>query len=602
MSSDFKTRRRSSSWTSQAIVQDKLQSFQTLKNLIQSVNGQKMTETHLGSTEMWALNEIIKSGFSPESVIDELANLAGKFTCKLVRSGDNFVLYDPSGKEEDKSNKEKPKKKPVSSYADRVSEQQKLSAGIKSLLEETYRSLIQDQKLSEQELFALAETLSRVPQEKWNAEKSNLLSARTPSRLYEWAIANSSVVLPYLSLKVAGENMKDSNRFAPGMTWGLIDGIFHLPKEESCSDSNLWTLISDILIATFGDKAVKRDALMDSSVPSLDSDVVAKNTVINPILVRILELFKSPGSATIRSTDSTENDRSIRNAVDFYVLDRYRSRHHDLYEYMVYTPLITNYRRLVTTTVTKQTSKGPVIETRPRHIGYALSTLLIKYVETPNTKGTPENEPFVRFIFSILDKVVERIEAIGAYYLPKSLFVDPASTLKTKIRRGPDISRKGKAAKSNLYIPFSFTKSSECERMRETIRKDLTSIGSDILNNINSINHLSIHDQNNYFWFYEQYISICYSISDEIRKRWRLEARVIDTKPIKLALVDNFPIETPVSDEGISFDEEDYINRCRKVKLIFSPASTDEQEIKAIKESISTVINARKQKRGNPRS
>lgn len=535
----------------------------------------KMTETHFSKEEMSALKYICE--IHPELPSDDILNefillLNGGETKILHKVGKKeYVVYDPLGLQEGVEVKETQasRLKSRETYATKANERQKLSLDIKSLLEDRYKGLIHEGDLTDREIFALSETLSRVPTHKWHAQKENLISSRSPSRLYEWAVANSSIVLPFLSLKTAGESMKDFALFNPSMSWGLKDGIFHLPKEESCSDSNLWTLIFDILSAQFGAENVIRDSDADMSVPSLDSDVVAQNTAINPVLIRILELFKSPASVTLRGVTQSENDRAIRNYVDFYVIDKYRGESSDDYSRMVYSPVVNNCRRTIMIPVTKQTPKGPVIENKPRNVGYMLSNLLLKYVDVTHSKNTPEGEPFVKFIFSILDTIVDQLVKNDDFVLPKSVFVDPASVLRVKIRKGPEISRKGKVAKSNLYIPFSFAKSSECSRMPETIRKELTSIGSNVLNNINQINHLPLEDQNTNFDFFEDYISISYNFSDEIRKQWRLEAKIVDPAILRTSLVNCFPSLDDLKSED--FRPSGYIAKCKKTKITFSP-------------------------------
>lgn len=245
--------------------------------------------------------------------------------------------------------------------------------------------------------------------------------------------------------------------------------------------------------------------------------------------------------------------------------------------------------------VTKQTSKGPVVENKQRHVGYLLALMLSKYTEVKDSRNTPESEPFTKFIFSILDHIVQKLKNDEDYSLPKSLFVDPASLLRVKIRKGPEISRKGKAAKSNLYIPFSFTKSSECIRMNESTRKELTSIGASVLNNINQINHLTLKDQNYYFEFFEEYIDHAYAISDEIRKQWRLEAKVTNPASVKAALVDKFPtIESLSSGE---LDVDDYMKKVKSRRLSFSPVSENATEQAALKAALQEELKKKQTER-----
>jgi hypothetical protein len=245
--------------------------------------------------------------------------------------------------------------------------------------------------------------------------------------------------------------------------------------------------------------------------------------------------------------------------------------------------------------VSKQTPKGVVIENKQRHIGYFLAQLLSKYTEVKDPRNTPESEPFTKFIFSILDTIVDRLKSEEHYSLPKSLFLDPASVLRVKIRRGPEISRKGKAAKSNLYIPFSFTKSSECTRMNESIRKELTSVGADVLKNINNINHLSVKDQSYYFEFFEKYISAAYTVSDEIRKQWRLEAKVVKPLAVKAALVDEFPSIEDLADGEVDTDK--YLNQIKGRNLCFIPALPNSTEQAALKKQLQEEANLKKSQR-----
>jgi hypothetical protein len=510
---------------------------------------------------------------------------------RITENGEAILLQEnlsPAKKEKATAQKAK-------AYSNVASDAQKAYESIKSELESNYKTQLENGDITAAHIHALALTLSRVPADSYEKHRDEI-KKRTASRLYDWAKVHSSIVYPYLSLSEAANRLKDKDTYVPTALWGFQKDRIVLPKVESLdSDSTNWGLIYDILQSLNTGKTIEMIAENDSSVPDISETRLSKDPQVGYVLVRILELMKSPKSATLRRGEQASEPNSfVRNCVDFYVLDKVRQKFENDYSHLTYFPSVGSLRRQVKSPVETVDRKG-VKTTRERitFVGYKLSELLCSYLVSRTVK-VPENEPVSRFFFSLLDYIVDRWDADDC--LPSSLFLPANTAVRRKLRQGPLIeNKKTGVTKVNLYIPFSFVKSSECARMPEPIKKQLTSLGSSVLTKLDTINSFGVKDQNLYVTEYEQYITYCYALSDEVRKRWRSDLKVpTNIGPVGQTLIDEFPEDFSVLDLEAC---EKYLNSVRRLKFNFKVFSDDSEEVKAAQADISKANESRKNAR-----
>jgi hypothetical protein len=371
-----------------------------------------------------------------------------------------------------------------------------------------YQTHISDQKLSDEALNALSESLLRVPPERM--VPIDLKRFPNPEKLYLWIIANSNIVFPHMTLKNAVEKMRHSV-YLP-RTWGVTqDGKFRLPKLESTlEDSNAWGLIREIIMANWPDDLAE-DSDITESTPELGNDECAKNPVLEQTLIRILELVRSPNSATIRSNDGRQ-ETFIKNAVDFVVLDEIYQREKDLQNLTIDGYAISAGRRAAKVESKSNTSKTTYTTV---YLGHKLADIVGQFVNVKTSKS-PEGEPFYRIIHEML----RRISTMGVGQIPKAFFETPSNQLRNRIREGPQVKTK-KGLKHNLYVPLSFVKSSECSLFPEVTRKELIDVSSKIVKNLDHVNKMPIKEAAQKLPLFDEYLKLSYSISDTCRSEWR---------------------------------------------------------------------------------
>jgi hypothetical protein len=420
----------------------------------------------------------------------------------------------PSSSTEDSS-----AKKPKKSMAEAASTLQEKYAEVEKFIRETYSTLILSKELTEEEIQALLKILVRV-----DKDISVFPNTRTPSRLYDWATVNSNITFPFISLKEAAKGLKFDKNFDYRSQWGYVDGKFIFPVKESLdADETFWGRIADLCTA-LGVKS-EFSAMNDETVPDLSHTSLAKNNYFGYVFIRLVELSKSPSSATIRTPERPTILDSVKNNVDYVFLMEIYARDREKYENMQFSPVVHSCQRTIQNVKEVQGKKGKseTVTTRS-YTGNLLSERLCAYVQKRITKA-PESEIFSRFILSIIQKIALKVPE--NFVIPKVFFSTPGSLIRRQLRHGPEVTRKGKTVQGNTYIPFSFAKSSECEAMPETHRKSLTSIGASVSKHIDALNSLSVTEQNSIMPMALKYVNYCYSLSDELRKRWQKQAEVL---------------------------------------------------------------------------
>jgi len=474
---------------------------------------------------------------------------------------------------------------------DIVEEHDKVRQQIMSSIQLAKADELADNKVSEKELVALSETISRVPKDIWEANKSEVLRLSV-EQIYMWALPNSTIVFPYLHLKQAAENI-EATRIAPQRSWGLSGEEFRIPKLESISNSNIWHLLRAFVFANY-DREKIREVDPDDTVPRLDNDEVDRNKSLETIIIRLLELAKSPASATIRTTGLDKLENIIRNQIDFVILDNIYQRDESYKKLSISGIALTQGRRQERVSRTSSKSKKLVYD--EIIIGYKLAETLSTLVKTKKFKS-PESEPFAHFFLDLLRIISLKID-IEKYQLPTSFLTAPSVRLRQNLRKGPSIKTK-RGDKANLYIPFSYVKASECVPMSEQTKKDLTDTGAQILKNLDLINKLSVKEASEKYDDFDKYIKRSYIIADECRKQWRREGRIPNSEDINKVYGEvGFPKLT--GDQVKSFDSGEwkhFLSAIENFKLVFRDEKQNSDEQKSLKASILKVQEDKRKKR-----
>jgi hypothetical protein len=461
-------------------------------------------------------------------------------------------------------------------------------------LSEIFRSEIEQQTLKTENIRTLSQTLSRVDDKLVDDQIENK-SWTTAQEAYSWAIAHADIVFPYLSLRVATEKIKSSVT-AP-REWGPQGEEIRLPKRESVSASPSWSLINELSLIMYGDEKVHYDFDCTESVPTLDLDETIKNPAIEHALVRILELRKSPLTATIRRGLGLSQEDMIKNAVDFIILEKvYQERQKDFGNLSISADSIKRGRRIIT--VRTPTRDGRAIESKSFR-GYILSDYLRKY-QSKETSNEPEGEPFFRVIYSLITKILTE-DIIRNYTLPKTFLEPPAQTIRSGLRRGPNIRTKT-GLRTNLYTPFSYAKSSECQGMPEVIRKELTHMANEVVTLIDQVNNLSIEEANGSLPLFKEYIRVSYSITDEIRKEWRTNINIPPVDSLRKNVVEDIAITVNNGKLDLPLLKEN-LHRLKvwSKAIPFTCAYTDRSKKDEIISSLKDLLKQRSNKRLSPR-
>jgi hypothetical protein len=465
---------------------------------------------------------------------------------------------------------------------------------ISSSVSTAFQPEIADGKLGPKAVSVLAETLLRVPSVKTDGVRINRSRTPTPESLYLWAVANATIVFPYVSLESAVKNMKDT-LYTP-RSWGYIDGTYHLPKWES-TDSPAWGLLREIILAKHKDEFVKLDADMTESVPELSATACAKDPRLDTVIIRILELVRNPLSATIRRTDLEKSETIVRNAIDFVLLEKI-FQEDKKYSNLTLSGSATSSGRRSRRVESK--GEGNKITYTNVFLGYKLAEILGSYLPVKTAKSL-ESETFIHTIVSFLRSLVPEPDSREEFELPKHFFETPSNQLRSLIREGPRIKTK-KGEKHNLYVPLSFVKASECTSYPEVARKEIIDIGSSILRTLDEVNKLSISRANDFIPLLKDYLSFSYALSDKSRKEWRARAYIPDVRVLKKLLL-GIPSLSELDEDldykiSPSFFEQ-ALNRVKEKgdALPFIPSIEDSEERKILIASISEAVSKKKTKR-----
>jgi hypothetical protein len=471
-------------------------------------------------------------------------------------------------------------------FVDITQDHSKLVLTINAVLKGKYSLLLSDGKLPSESIDALAEILSRVE----DPIRSRILDdpklINSPERMYAQAVANATIVFPYFSLEKASKSIKSF--YPSSQSWGyMANGEIHLPKPESTiTDSNSWYLIREILRSFYGSKLSENET-PDSTVPNLSNEEVVKQRAVEFTIMRILQLVRNPASATIRKGDVRDVETHVKNAVDFVVLDAIFQRRTELHNLSISGFAAAEGRRtqkqILTTGVKKTLTSGNIL------VGYKLSEYLSVYQTTTITKGL-ESEPFISLILQFLRDI--SLGVPDEWQFPKNFFEAPSAILRSSVRQGPQIKTK-KGIRANLYIPFSFVKSAECDPMLESTRRDMTDIGASVLQRLDDVNKLPTGEASKQMPFYREYLASAYIISDTCRIEWRRNAMIANTGLIRKAMIDDFPsLLTETS-------EKEYLELLRRVgrNLTFSPVTNNEDELKQIRLKLASLIKSKRDRR-----
>jgi len=127
--------------------------------------------------------------------------------------------------------------------------------------------------------------------------------------------------------------------------------------------------------------------------------------------------------------------------------------------------------------------------------------------------------------------------------------------------------------------------------MPENIKKELTALGDGVLRNLDTINSLTVKEQNVIFPFFDGYLQNTYNLSDEFRKIWRLDAVYpSNVEDLRLRLVERFPNPDDISKDVV---RKRFVDEFRRYKPTYLPVSEIPVSQLQIKEEVNKIINER---------
>jgi hypothetical protein len=316
---------------------------------------------------------------------------------------------------------------------------------------------------------------------------------------------------------------------------------------------------------------------------SLNTDAIEKNLILKEVILRILELKRSPRTATIRH-NLADPKNIARNAVDFVILERIFER--------------CNYKHLRIGSVALHTGRRRVTVTNPgkpprkAYIGYSLCEALAR--EGHGDIRDLEKLNYMNFFIGLLRDLADTLPE--EYELPGSFIETPSVTVKTVVRKGPAI-RTRKAERSNLYIPYSYVKSAECLRFPETSRRECTDLGAHVMVQADCVNKLSLREADNAIPKYQNFIYAHYLAGDKIRSEWRRNQFV----PTAGGLIrfSNTLIDEKTQDI-LEVSQETVLLNVNRITCI--PVSEDPIIRKEIKEEISSLMRDKAARRTRNRT
>jgi hypothetical protein len=478
-----------------------------------------------------------------------------------------------------------PASPPKLDYAALIRNQREVAEIYLSRFTRLFAEEVESGKLNPVELKTLVEICSRVPEDILLPAFENN-EWKSPSQAYAWLILHSNVVIPYVSLKEASEKLKSSFENAP--KWGYLKGRICLPKYESLMNSDTWTFIYEFVKNQYSSDAYEFTAEASDSVPKLEPEDIAQNSTIDVVLIRLLELMRNPTSATIRRGTNITPEDIIRNMVDFILLEyvfRESGRYSNL---QLNSATIKSGRRPVKISTAGKSGK---MTTTIAFQGYALAEKLLAYIPKKTGKA-PETSEFFRLVQGLLTDLISESQ-LNDWEIPKHVLEVPSLQIRSNLRRGPSVTTR-KGVRTNLYIPLSYVKSSECSSMPEVTRKDLTHTGDNILLNIDRVNKLPIHRANEALPYFKEYLQLTYIVSDEIRNNWRKQAFIPGVEALNARLVTGF--NNLWNEDDINIESLRLYNMQLKIwckAIPFSPVG-DQAQIDRVLAEISELLNKKK--------
>jgi hypothetical protein len=422
---------------------------------------------------------------------------------------------------------------------------------------------------SERAINALAETFSYTELSDDDIRSKDFQSM---NQAYAWAVAKSTIAFPFLTLEKAKENVKSN--LEPIPSWGVVKNkVMYLPAPNE--DRTVWAILVYLYESLKPDDVhVEYLTKEDDTVPDLSNDIIVRNGgVLNVVFRRLLELAKNPYSATIRTGTSLSNEDVYRNAIDFVFLDKIYRLGSKNWSKLEISDKALEYGRRVERIENKQGKRTFFSNV---FLGYRLSDYLNKTVNDNDNK-VKESTPICRFIYELIDAILARKPIPRDYDLPKTFFRSPNSSIRTGIRKGPAIKTKN-GTKVNLYAPFTFVKSTECEGMPDHIKKTATDLSSKVVNQIDQINKLSCKEANDNIDSYKDYLYLSYVLSDFARKSWRKDLQCPDYFEIEEILDSCITSASKV--RAITFDADKIKGLIRdppKVTMISPITSAEDQ-------------------------
>jgi hypothetical protein len=300
-------------------------------------------------------------------------------------------------------------------------------------------------------------------------------------------------------------------------------------------------------------------------------------------------LVRAPNSATLRSGDKLTELDIAKNHVDFVLLSLILADNREHYGHLQLSHEATLCQRAVVSSRPVQNKKGKTeIVSSTSRTGFILAELLGPYIEAKIGKS-PEAEPFFRFVMEIIKKIQARITD-EKYELPKSLFAPVSASVRKYLRHGPEIQAKGKTKPGRTYVPFSFAKSSVCDDMPETVRKTMTTAGSDVSKHIDQVNNFSVIEQNEIYPLVVRYVQVCYSLSDDLRKNWQKYGLVLLEHERFRKYFENDPFPSVEEAEGI-------VNKLEKVTFKVGPLHSDKEQQASLLAKLAVTMESRRASR-----
>jgi hypothetical protein len=480
----------------------------TLRGIVTCAINQKMS-TQITRSEV----ELIIRELDASNIRTDIREVIARYNSLLEGDPEIKLSFDPQAIDVITSAYRKPNV-PVTA-AEVVVASDATTAESIAIISDVYSDRIAASTLSEAHVNALARILDRLPPAR-KLEAHRYMTKRTPNEMYQWLVLNATSSWPYLTLDSAAKAAPVSK---VTKKWGRSAGIWRLPKWESSPFG--WRIMRDAVEA-FG----KSDCIVDIDFvpgePTLDEADCIRNPLVLAVLQRIAELKRSPGSMTFRPSPSPVD--YIKNLVDIEIINIVRSRSSLSWRKLAYDGSIILFSKREEIHVGKD-GRTPARS----YVGSALAGFTAKlYAKSPER---PEGTSLYLFFRDLCELIAEEVPE--DYTPPKRLFTKPSVEARRYIRAGPQVRKKDGREKANFYMPFSFTKSAECEAYPAAHKAVLSECANEVNILLDSLNNKDLNEAADAMPSAEALVKTCYVHSDELRKAWRGYASVLQD-PSKL--------------------------------------------------------------------